>query len=276
MPTTLRIAVVQIDIAFADPDRNIDAVLSRGREAAEQGARLVVFPECTLTGYCFESRDEAWSHALCLDDPRLRAVEGLCREAGVWIIVGFAERADQKLHNTCVLLGPAGLVAVYRKTHLPSLGLDKYADQADGPYAVNQVEGVNVALGICYDASFPEFARVLTLRGADLIALPTNWPPGAEPVPEHVIPTRALENNIYFAAANRVGQERGFRFIGNSVICAPDGSVLAAAGPDEETILFAEVDPTRARQKRIIRVPGKHEIDRLSDRRTDLYGDLVR
>lgn len=276
MAEALKLAVVQMDIAFGDVEENVRRVLLRAREAVEGGARLVVFPECTLTGYCFESREEALQVAIPLSSTHLEPVQRLAAESGAWFVVGFAESANDRLYNTCVLVGPQGIAQVYRKTHLPSLGLDRYADPGEGPYAITEVDGVRVAMNICYDASFPEAARVLALKGADLVVLPTNWPPGAEPVPEHVIPTRALENNIYYAAANRIGIERGFRFIGNSVICAPDGSICARAGADEETILYATVDPAIARNKRIVRVPGKHEIDRLRDRRPDLYGDLVR
>src|SRR5262249_52546616 len=122
---------------------------------------------------------------------------------------------------------------------------------------------------------FPESARSLALQGADLVALPTNWPPGSECVAANVINARALENGIYFAAVNRTGFEGGFPFIGRSRICDPSGQTVAASDSTEQTILYAEVDPERARQKRVVRVPGKHEIDRFADRRPEMYGALV-
>jgi predicted amidohydrolase len=130
-------------------------------------------------------------------------------------------------------------------------------------------------MSICYDGAFPEPSRAMALDGADLIVLPTNWPPGAECTAEFVINTRAMENNVYYMAVNRVGVERGFRFIGKSKICGPNGDVLALANHEDETILYAEIDPAKARRKRIIRVPGKHEIDRFADRRPEMYGRLV-
>jgi 5-aminopentanamidase len=84
-----------------------------------------------------------------------------------------------------------------------------------------------------------------------------------------------MENNVYYMAVNRVGNERGFRFIGQSKICDPRGHVLAEAPHENETILYAEVDPVFARQKRVVRVPGKHEIDRFADRRPELYGRIL-
>jgi predicted amidohydrolase len=124
-------------------------------------------------------------------------------------------------------------------------------------------------MNICYDAAFPEAARALALLGADLIALPTNWPPGAECMAATAVNTRAMD------AVNRVGSERGFEFIGRSRICDPSGRTLAESSGVGEEILYAEIDPALARRKHIIRVPGKHEIDRLADRRPEMYGLLV-
>ena len=92
---------------------------------------------------------------------------------------------------------------------------------------------------------------------------------------EHTIRARAAENGVYYAAVNRVGTERGFDFIGMSSICAPNGDVLAASSGTTEQVLIAEIDPDRARRKRVVRVQDKHEIDRLSDRRPEMYGPLV-
>ena len=131
-------------------------------------------------------------------------------------------------------------------------------------------------MNICYDSAFPEAARSLTLLGADLIALPTNWPPGAECVAGFVINARAMENAVYFAAANRVGEERGFRFIGRSRICAPNGQTLATSDDDNETILYADIDPELARNKLAVREPGRHAIDRMADRRPEMYGALTK
>jgi 5-aminopentanamidase len=128
---------------------------------------------------------------------------------------------------------------------------------------------------ICYDAAFPEAARSLALDGADLICLPTNWPPGAECTCQYVVNTRALENNIYFAAVNRVGTERGFRFIGGSKVCAPDGATHAEAVGEAEQAIYANLDLAWARNKHVIRVPGKHEIDRFADRRPEMYARLT-
>jgi predicted amidohydrolase len=116
---------------------------------------------------------------------------------------------------------------------------------------------------------------VLTLLGADLIVLPTNWPTGAASTAKYLMPARALENHIYYAGVNRVGEERGFRFIGQSRIVDCNGELLACAGDGEE-IVYAEIDPARARDKQVVKIPGKYEINRVGHRRPEMYGPLCR
>jgi len=187
-------------------------------------------------------------------------------------VFGMIELDGDDIFNTAVLVGPHGIVGSYRKVHLPWLGVDRFTTPGDRPFRVFDAGGVRVGLLICYDAGFPEAARALALSGADIVVLPTNWPPGAEQLAEHTINTRAMENSIYFLAANRVGIERGFDFIGMSRICDPVGKTMASADHRDECVLRASIDPKQARQKRITRVPGEHIIDRFADRRPEMYG----
>ncbi len=150
-----------------------------------------------------------------------------------------------------------------------------FADPGDRPFAVHDAGGLKIGMHICYDGSFPETARVLALLGADLLVLPTNWPTHSECAAEHMIPTRAMENTVYAMAVNRVGQESGFRFIGGSSIVDPAGRVLARAGADGEEMLLADIDPDLARRKRLVRVPGRHQINRIADRRPRFYSPIV-
>lgn len=271
----MRIAGVQMDIAFGDPERNRAEMAKRFAEARRGGADLVIFPECAVTGYCFESRDEALLFAEPIPGPSVAFFTRLCREQGGVAAFGMIEADGDRVFNAAALVGPEGLIASYRKVHLPYLGVDRFLDFGDRPFAVHEAAGIRVGLNICYDSGFPESSRVMALAGADLIVLPTNWPTGAETLAEHAIATRALENAIYYAAVNRIGTERGFRFIGSSRICDPTGKTLAVGSADREEILFADIDPQKARRKTIVRVPGKHLIDRVADRRPEFYGPLA-
>jgi 5-aminopentanamidase len=192
----MKIAAVQMDVTLGDVDRNLQVMEDRFREAADQGAGLIVFPECAVTGYCFESRNEAMPFAQSIPGPATDRVARICSELNAFVVFGMLERDGDRVFNAAVLTGPGGVIGSYRKTHLPFLGVDQHVDDGDRPFAVHQAGDVNVGMNICYDSAFPEASRCLTLLGADLIALPTNWPPGAECVASHVLNTRAMENAV--------------------------------------------------------------------------------
>jgi predicted amidohydrolase len=269
-----KIAVVQLDCKLADRAANFDVIHARLGEAADRGARLVIFPECALSGYCFESKAEALEVAVPLPGPTTVALTQRCRQLGVWAIVGLLERDGDRLFNACALVGPEGLEASYRKAHLPFLGVDRFATPGDRPFAVHDLGGLRVGMSICYDGSFPETARVLTLLGADLVVLSTNWPTGAMSTVKYLVQARAMENQIFYAACNRVGEERGFHFIGKSRIVNISGELLASSEDDTAAILYADLDPELARNKHIVKIPGKYELHRTRDRRPDLYGPV--
>ncbi len=272
----MKIAGVQMDVALMDLDRNLAHMVSKLRETTDKGAKLAVFPECALSGYCFSSLDEAQPYAQPIPGPATERMRAACAELGCYAIFGMLEIDGSRIFNAAVLVGPAGVIGSYRKVHLPYLGVDMFTSYGDRPFAVHDAGEIRVGMNVCYDASFPEAARSLALLGADLIALPTNWPPGAECTAASVINARALENAVYYIAVNRVGTEREYEFIGRSKIADTNGQTLAETHTTGEEIIYADIDPARSRRKHIIRVPGKHEIDRLADRRPEMYGLLVR
>lgn len=301
------VSCVQCDVAFADLETNLQQVEAAVATAAEQGSELVVFPECMLNGYGYNSRDEALAQAIAADSPVWQRLADACRRhGGIHLVIGFLESAAAaddslgplpnpspgprpssnsrtRLYNASAIVGPPGIVGSYRKIHLPQLGVDRWVDRGDRPYTHHSVplrpsgelpqpaERARVGLAICYDCSFPEAMRRLGLGGADIIALPTNWPVAAYRTAQIVPPARSMENHLYFIAANRIGQERGFQYCGLSSICGPDGVVLAAAEDDRPQILTAKIDLAAARNKRIERTPGAHVIDRFADRQPDFY-----
>lgn len=272
---TFRVAGVQMEPRLGQLEQNLGVILERLSQAANAGANLAVFPECALSGYGFSSREEGLAHAVSVDGPEVAKVVALAGKTGCACAFGLLERDGARLFNGCVLVGPRGVLGSYRKVHLPFLGIDMFVDPGDRPFAVHDVGGLRVGMHICYDGSFPETARVLALLGADLLILPTNWPTHSECAAEHMIATRAMENTVYMMAVNRVGVESGFRFIGTSSIADPSGKTLARAGAEREEMIFAEIDPRLARNKHLVRVPGRHEIDRIADRRPAFYGPLV-
>ncbi len=270
----LTVAAAQIDIAFGNKDTNVATILARLREAAGRGAKLVVFPECAITGYAFESRAAALKVAEPIPGPSTSAIAAECAALGVWAIVGTLEKVGDKLFNSAALIGPKGIASVYRKLHLPCLGVDQVADAGDRALEPVQTPFGRIGMTICYDGSFPETARVLKLRGAQLIALPTNWPEQAQVSIDHQSIVRAFENHVNYIAVNRVGSEGGFKFPGGSKIVDYSGKVLAIAG-ETPVLLFAELDLPAADLNRVINIPGKYELDRIANRRPDFYGPIT-
>ncbi|MBX9654605.1 carbon-nitrogen hydrolase family protein [bacterium] len=275
MGDVYRIAGAQIDVKFADIPHNLKRIEEVVRETSSQGAWLTVFPEAAISGYCFETLEEALPHSEPIPGPATNRLTEICRSYDTRVIAGMLERDGDRIFNAVVLVGPDGVIGSYRKIHMPYLGVDQFATPGDRPFRVWQVGPLKIGMHICYDGSFPESARVMTLDGADLIVLPTNWPPKSECASEHLANIRAHENIVYFMAVNRVGVERGFAFIGGSKIADPSGATLAEATGTDEKIFYADIDPEIARRKRLVRVPGKHEIDRIKDRRPEMYGRLV-
>ena len=271
---TMRVAAVQFDPQLGAKAVNLAAIAAHARAAAAAGARLVVFPECALAGYGFESRAEALEYAEPIPGPATDGIVRLCAELDIFAVVGMLERDGARLFNVATLLGPAGVVGTYRKVHLPFLGVDRFVDPGDRPFAVFEADGVRLGLHICYDGSFPETGRVLTLLGADVLILATNWPIQSHSTAEHLPACRAIENVVYVMAVDRVGTERGYRFAGRSSIVDPDGNIVARAGVETTEILYADVDPALARRKRLVRVPGVYELDRIGDRRPGFYGAI--
>jgi predicted amidohydrolase len=265
------VACAQIDCVLGEPQTNLSKIISCLRSAAERDAKLVMFPECALTGYAYNSLAEAIPFAERIDGPASEAIAATCRETGTHAVAGFIERDGDKFYNAAMLVGPAGVIGSYRKVHLPFIGIDRFLTPGDRQFNVFDLPFGKLGLNICYDISFPEAARVLKLMGAELIALITNWPEAAWRSPEFVANTRALENHLFYAATDRVGTERGWKFIGRSKIVDCNGDTLAEAGIEDEELLIASIDFEQANLNRIVNVAGAYELDRLEDRRPEMY-----
>jgi len=268
------IAGVQMNPRIFEKARNLNTCLERMEKATKLGARLIVFPECCLTGYCFSSIDEAMPLAEPVPGPSTQEVTAACQKLQVYVVLGLIERDEERFYNAAVLVGPEGVVGKYRKIHLPHLGVDRFLSRGDFPFRVYHTPIGRIGVNICYDSAFPESARVMALAGAEVIALPTNWPRGRERIPSFVINTRAFENKVHYIAVDRVGEERGISFIGRSKIVDCQGMTLAEASPSDEEIIYADVAPEEARRKRTVLIPGEFEFDLIGDRRPEFYQEI--
>jgi predicted amidohydrolase len=269
----MQVAVAQIDPQLGEKDRNLVTCIARMEEAVAAGAQLLVLPECAIPGYMFGSGEEALPYAEEIPGPSTDALERECARLDLYVVCGLLERDGDAIRNAAVLVGPDGLIGTYRKTHLPFLGVDRFVTPGDALPVFDTPLG-RIGIEICYDLRFPEVTRTLALRGADMVAHPTNFPMAAKIQTELITVARAAENRIYLLTANRVGKERSGEFCGWSQIVDPFGKRLAEADEREETLLVGEVDVEKARNKDYV-IPGEYELYLFGHRRPELYGALV-
>ena len=270
-----RVAACQIDPKLGEVEANLDRIGRAVAEAAAAGAVLAVLPEAAVTGYAFGSLEEARPVARRAGAVAHNVLAGLAEVHRMTIICGTLEAEGDEVFNAALVVTADGRRYTYRKMHLPYLGVDRFATPGPEPPSVFDAGGLRIGVLICYDLRFPEAARMCALDGADLIALPTNWPVGVDFHPGIFAPSRAAENHCYLLACDRVGTERGTTFIGRSVLIDYDGKQLAAASDTEEELLLGDVHPEEARKTHVRRRPGEHEWDTMADRRPGLYRRLL-
>ncbi len=268
----LAVCGVQMAPRRGDHASNLDSARAAIAAAAAEGARLVVFPEASLTGYVFHDRESALEAAIELDGSELRGVGEACRDRDVWSVVGGIERDGERLHNSLFLIGPDGLAGRYRKIHTLCLGVDRFTSPGTRPPPVFETPLGRIGLNICYDGTFPETGRALKLAGAQLIVLPTNWPNLR--LKREQVRIRAYENHVHYMAVNRVGVEEGVAFHGGTMAADCHGELIGELG-DGAGLLHIELDMQAADRNRVIEEEGEYEYDYVADRRPDLYGRLT-
>lgn len=272
MSTSARIACCQLAPDVERPAGNPALVRGAIATAIDAGAQIVVLPELCNSGYVFESEAEARAAAVCRDGGLLQEWAEEARRGDAVVIGGFAElAANGTLYNSVALVNGEGVVTVYRKLHLWGEERRWFA-AGEEPAPVVETRYGRIGLGICYDIEFPELTRGLALEGADLIALPANWPhdadpPNGQPILHSLASVTAYLNEVFVAVCDRCGIERRVEFEGGSVIAGPRGAILG--GPIESRgaqTISAAVELTAAGDKRT----GAHN-DAFADRRPERY-----
>ncbi len=244
----MKVAYYQFNPRFGRSEANIAQCVNRLQELE---ADLVVLPELFASGYQFVSEMEVHEVAEARSGgPTLDAMCGLAREKNFFVVGGFAEKEEDRLYNSAFLIGPEGLIDVYRKSHL--FAEEKlWFTPGDTPYKIHDIGVAKIGIMICFDWIFPEVARSLALLGADIICHPANLV--LPHCPQATI-TRALENRVFIILANRIGREaRGEKkpltYIGKSRVVGPTGKILAESAEDAEELMVIEIDPQKARDK---------------------------
>jgi predicted amidohydrolase len=264
-----RVAFVQGRPRFGEAAVNLEHGLDLARTVE---ADLVVLPELWSSGYVFSSHEEV--AALAEDastGATARALTAAARRDKRHYVAGFAERSRGRFYNSALLVGPSGVKALYRKLHLFERESEWFTP-GNLPLEVFRVGPARVGMLICFDWRFPETARVLALRGADVIAHPSNL---VFANAQRAMEVRALENRLCAVTANRTGTERrpggAVPFTGRSQILGPDGSVLVRAGKTESCARAADLDLAECRDKSLTRLTHL-----FSSRRPEFYRELGR
>ncbi|MEU6648639.1 nitrilase-related carbon-nitrogen hydrolase [Streptomyces sp. NPDC046900] len=275
---TTRIACAQLTLRVGDPVANRAAAREAIEHAAEAGAKVVVLPELSNSGYVFRDAAEASSLAEPLDGPTVTGWIALARRHRLIVVGGLCERdEDGLIRNSAVLVDPQGLRAVYRKAHLFGDEHQFFVPGAELPPVIDTSVG-RIGLLVCYDQEFPEWVRTLALGGADLLCVPVNWPLFPRPAGERPgevirVQANAAINRMFVAVCDRSASlaERDVPWTGGSVVVDLDG--YPVAGPATETgdeLLLADCALATARDKRL----GEHN-DVLADRRPEFYRSII-
>ena len=272
------------------PEENLRRAVARIGEAASAGARVICLPELFRAQYFCQREDHAsFDLAEPIPGPTTEALSGLANKLAVVLIAAaFERRAPGLYHNSAAIIDSSGEIAgLYRKMHIPDdpAYYEKfYFTPGDLGFRAFDTSAGRIGTLICWDQWYPEGARLTALQGANILFYPSaiGWHPDEKE--QHGAAQRdgwstiqrahAIANGVYVAAVNRVGLERppevagkGIEFWGSSFICDPFGAVIAAAAPDREEIICAEVDLARVEETR-------QHWPFLRDRRIDAYAGL--
>ncbi|QQZ64128.1 carbon-nitrogen family hydrolase [Paenibacillus sonchi] len=258
----MKISLLQLDIAFGNPQVNYAAAERKIREAAAQGTDCVILPELWTTGYDLTRLAE-------IADPEGNATKalmsGLARELGIHIVAGsVASRHDSGITNSMYVFSRTGeLAGEYSKLHLFRLMDEHLYLQPGAAKGLFTLDGASCAGLICYDIRFPEWVRAHTASGAEILFISAEWPLPRLAHWRALLISRAIENQCYVIACNRAGEDPSNTFAGHSMIIDPWGEVICEASGGEE-ILRGEIDLQKVREVRA-------QIPVFPDRRPELY-----
>lgn len=242
----LKIAIIQFKPVLGNIASNTLQVNEHMSSLTD--ARLVVLPELASTGYDFSGIDEARSlseHPEASDYIEMLHSHAVRNDQ--YIVTGFNERSGDDLYNSSILIGPAGILGIYRKMHLFMNEKDLFSP-GDGVLEVFDIGGCKIGMQICFDYLFPEPWRILAQQGADVIIHPSNL---LTQNAHKAMPALSLMNRVFIVTANRIGTEGDLTFNGKSMIHSPSGDVLAMASEKSEEVLRLEIDPSLALDKLI-------------------------
>lgn len=238
----MRVAAVQISVTPGDIESNTTKMLTYLAAAARGGADVVVFPEMCDTGYDMPiilQSAQTWDTGTVL---------ALCKAANdhnVNVIAGVSERTDKGVFNSAAIINRHGdILGRYRKTHLITAApmLEHQFLKAGDKLGMSEIEGIHCGFMTCYDIRFPEIARTLSIAGAEILFIPSAFPMVRLPHWTVLLSARAIENQVFVVACNRVGTDAGITFCGTTMIIDPYGTVVASGSAIHEGPILGDIN----------------------------------
>ena len=260
----IKVGFIQFRVEFGNKGKNFQKI---DRLIGNNQVDLLVLPELFNTGYLFSQKEElAQVSETIPEGETTQFLISLAKKTNSTIIAGLAEKANEKFYNSAVVINGEGLLGVYRKIHL--FDREKlFFEKGDLPFHVWDIGMAKIGVMICFDWIFPEAARSLALKGAEIICHPSNL---VLPYCQNAMVTRCLENLVFAITANRIGKETkgnfSLTFTGKSQITAFNGDVLYRASEDREEVVLLDIDPALARNKKIT-----DQNDIFDDLRPEMY-----
>ena len=266
----VNIALSQISCRIGDKKHNLNKMKEQIKQAKENGANLIIFPELALTGYTL--KDLVYESAEPIPGPSTNLLAEVAKKENVHIVFGMVEQSEKAgavLYNTAVLLSPKGFVGKYQKLYLPTHSVfeEKRYFRPGYNLPVFDTDIGKLGLIICYDVFFPETVRLLRLKGAQLIVCISASPAVRRKFFEVLTVARAIENTVFLAYVNLVGIEDGLQFWGGSRLIAPNGSIISQAKYDDEDLVTGRINYTDLKRTETF-VPA------LRDLRPELFDSL--
>jgi omega-amidase len=264
----MKIAIAQIECTVGNVSSNLNKISVFIKKAAEEGCRVVIFPEMADTGY---DVSQVARYASSWERGPIERIQKDAIQGSLYVICGLSELVNGRIYNVLAVVGPDGqLMTKYRKTHLAAfspLHEDKIFTPGNS-FETVQIGDMIWGLMICYDLRFPEFSRSLALEGSEVLVLSSAWP---FPRLRHwntLIAARAIENQVFVAAANYVGKNASVTFCGSSRIVDPFGVTIASASEEREVLIVGEIEKTEVDRVR-------KTMPVLEHRRNDLYDQVM-
>ncbi|EAX48013.1 Nitrilase/cyanide hydratase and apolipoprotein N-acyltransferase [Thermosinus carboxydivorans Nor1] len=237
----MKVALLQMDIVLGDVEANRQKALAMLEQGAKAGAKLFVLPELWTTGYVL---DQLLKIGEPDGGPTVKMLQQFAKDNGVEIVGGsIAEIRDGKVYNTIYVIDSAGeVVGKYSKIHLvPMMDEEKYLTPGDRQGLFDLSFGKAGGI-VCYDLRFTELTRALALKGAEVLFIPAEWPAIRGRHWLILSQARAIENQMFVVAVNRVGRDHNNTFFGHSLVVSPWGEVLAEGSETEEQVIIADID----------------------------------